>query len=376
MPYHSIEDPIKLRRVLDAVLLIERDLELPALLRHVVEEAASMTGARYAALGVLNDDKTALDQFITVGLGADDESQIGALPTGKGVLGLFVTDPQPLRLARLGDHSDSYGFPPGHPPMTSFLGVAVKVRDEVYGNLYLTNKIGAAEFSQDDDVLVQALAMAAGVGIENARLHQQVQVAAVYEDRDRLARDLHDHVIQRLFGVGLNLQGLAMRATGGISDGLQRQVNEVDEIITEVRATIYALGMGGSSRGVRDDVIALVRELRDTVGFELGVSFDGAVNTAVSEKVAEHLMATIREAVTNIERHAHATEATIALSANDGHCQLRVADNGRGFDGNGRDGGLGLTNMRRRAEKLNGEFELMSAPTGGTVLMWRVPFSE
>jgi len=376
MPYHSIEDPLKLRRVLEAVLLIERDLELPALLRHVVEEAASMTGARYAALGVLNDDKTALDQFITVGLGADDEAQIGALPTGKGVLGLFVTDPQPLRLARLGDHSDSYGFPPGHPPMTSFLGVAVKVRDEVYGNLYLTNKIGSAEFSQDDEVLVQALAMAAGVGIENARLHQQVQVAAVYEDRDRLARDLHDHVIQRLFGVGLNLQGLAMRATGGISDGLQKQVNEVDEIITEVRATIYALGMGGSSRGVRDDVIALVRELRDTVGFELGVSFDGAVNTAVSEKVAEHLMATIREAVTNIERHAHATEATIALSANDGHCQLRVADNGRGLDGNGRDGGLGLTNMRRRAEKLNGEFDLMSAPTGGTVLMWRVPFSE
>jgi signal transduction histidine kinase len=376
MPYHSIEDPIKLRRILEAVLLIEKDLELPALLRHVVEEAASMTGARYAALGVLNDDKTALDEFITVGIGTEHEAQIGALPTGKGVLGLLVTDPQPLRLARLGDHSDSYGFPPGHPPMTSFLGVPVKVRDEVYGNLYLTDKIGWSEFSQDDVALVQALAMAAGVGIENARLHQQVQVAAVYEDRDRLARDLHDHVIQRLFGVGLNLQGLAIRATGGISDGLQKQVNEVDEIITEVRATIYALGMGGFSRGVRDDVIALVRELRDTVGFELGVSFDGPVNTAVSEKVAEHLMATIREAVTNIERHAHATEATIALSANDGHCQLRVADNGRGFDGNGRDGGLGLTNMRRRAEKLNGEFDLMSAPTGGTVLMWRVPFSE
>ncbi len=153
-------------------------------------------------------------------------------------------------------------------------------------------------------------------------------------------------------------------------------MNEVDEIITEVRGTIYALGMGGSSRGVRDDVIALVRELRDTVGFELRVSFDGAVNTAVSEKVTEHLMATIREAVTNIERHAHATEATIALSANDGRCQLRVADNGRGFDGNGREGGLGLTNLRRRAEKLHGEFEIAGNPTGGTVLLWRVPFSE
>jgi hypothetical protein len=99
-------------------------------------------------------------------------------------------------------------------------------------------------------------------------------------------------------------------------------VNEADEIISEVRATIYALGMGGSSRGVRDDIVALVSELRYTVGFELDISFDGAVDTAVTERVVEHLTATIREAVTNIERHANATKATIALSANDGHCQL------------------------------------------------------
>jgi signal transduction histidine kinase len=260
--------------------------------------------------------------------------------------------------------------------MTSCLGVPVKVRDEVYGNLYLTDKIGWSEFTKDDEALVEALALAAGVAIENARLHQQVQMAAVYEDRDRLARDLHDHVIRRLFGVGLSLQGLAVRAASDIAHGLQKQVHEVDEIISEVRATIYALGMGASSRGIRDDVIALVGELRDTVGFELDVSFDGAVNTAVTEKMAEHLMATIREAVTNIERHAEATKATIALSANDGHCQLRVADDGRGMDSQGREGGLGLTNLRRRAEKLHGQFDVVNAPTGGAVLTWRVPISD
>ena len=146
--------------------------------------------------------------------------------------------------------------------MTSFLGVPVKVRDEVYGNLYLTDKIGWSEFTKDDVALVEALALAAGVAIENARLHQQVQVAAVYDDRDRLARDLHDHVIQRLFGMGLALQSLAVRASPDIAAGLQNQVNEADEIISEVRATIYALGMGGSSRGIRDDVITLVGELR------------------------------------------------------------------------------------------------------------------
>ena len=376
MPYHSIDDPTKLRRVLEAVLLIEKDLELPALLRHVIEEAASMTGARYAAMGVLNDDRTALAEFVTVGMEPDQVAQIGSLPTGRGVLGLLIADPEPLRLAHLSEHPDSFGFPLNHPPMTSFLGVPVRVRGEIYGNLYLTDKIGWSEFTGDDVALVQALALAAGVAIENARLHQQVQVAAVNEDRDRLARDLHDHVIQRLFGVGLSLQGLAVRAAPGISDGLQKQVNVVDEIIAELRATIYALGMGGSSRGVRDDLTVLVGDLRDMVGFELAVSFDGPVDTWVSERMAEHLLAVIREAVTNIERHAQATKATISLSASGEHCELVVTDNGRGMDGKGRDGGRGLTNLRRRAEKLDGRFEVSDAPAGGTVLTWRVPISE
>jgi signal transduction histidine kinase len=375
MPYHSIEDPSRLRRILDAVLLLEKDLELPALLQHVIEEACSMTGARYGALGVLNDDKTALAEFITVGLSAEDEAQIGPRPTGKGVLGLLVADPHPLRLARLGDHPESFGFPTNHPPMTSFLGVPVKVRGDIYGNLYLTDKIGWSEFTRDDVALVEALALAAGIAIDNTRLHQQVKVSAVYEDRDRLARDLHDHVIQRLFGLGLNLQGMTMRASKIDADRLQSHVSEIDEIIGEIRSTIYALGMGGSSRGVCGDVTVLVAELRDLVGFELVVSFEGAVNTAVSERVAEQLMATIREAVTNIERHANATEASIVLSTNDGHCQLVVSDNGRGMDGS-TEGGLGLNNLRRRAEKLLGEFDVSSPPAGGTVLMWRVPYTE
>lgn len=280
----------------------------------------------------------------------------------------------PLRLTLLGEHPDSFGFPPGHPPTTSFLGVLVKVRDDVYGNLYLTDKVGWPEFTRDDVALVEALALAAGIAVENTRLHQQVQDAAVYEDRDRLARDLHDHVIQRLFGLGLNLQGMSMRASEADADRLQKHVAEIDEIIGEIRGTIYALGMGGSSRGVRDDVTILVRELSAVTTFELVVSFEGAVDTMVSERVSEHLLATIREAVTNIERHADATKASIVLNANDGYCQLLVIDNGRGMDARA-EGGLGLNNLRRRAEKLHGEFDVVSAPTGGTVLIWRVPTS-
>lgn len=374
MPYHSIDDPSKLRRVLEATLLIEADLDLPALLRHVIDEAQSMTGARYAALGVLNEDRTTLAEFITAGLTPDEEAKIGARPTGRGVLGLLISDPKPLRLANLGTHADSFGFPPDRPSMTSFLGMPIKVRGEVYGNLYLTDKVGWSEFTSDDQALVEALALAAGIAIENARLHQQVQVVAVYEDRDRLARDLHDTVIQRLFGVGLNLQSMAGRAPGDMADGLTAAVAEIDRVIERIRSTIYELGMSGQDRGVRDNVISLLRELRSVVGIDLPVSFDGPIDTAVARTVAEHLMATLREAVTNVGRHAHATHSTVTLRVEEDLCTLTVLDDGVGIDeAKMRKGGLGLTNLRRRAEKLGGTFSLENAEGGGALLTWQVP---
>jgi GAF domain-containing protein len=125
-----------------------------------------MTGALYGAIGVLKDDHTALAEFITVGLDPDEEEEIGARPTGHGVLGLLITDPHPVRLADLGAHPESFGFPPNHPPMTSFLGVPSKVRDKVYGNLSLTEKMGWSEFTTDDEALVGALALGAGIAIE------------------------------------------------------------------------------------------------------------------------------------------------------------------------------------------------------------------
>jgi signal transduction histidine kinase len=377
MPYHSIEDPAKLRRVLEASLLIERDLELPVLLRHVVEEARSMTGARYGALGVLDEDRSALSEFITVGLESDEESRIGARPTGRGVLGLLIAHPEPLRLANLSTHPKSFGFPPNHPPMNSFLGVPIKARNEVYGNLYLTDKIGWSEFTNDDLALVEVLALAAGIAIENARLHQQVQEVAVYEDRDRLARDLHDTVIQRLFGVGLNLQSMAGRAPRDMSAGLGEAVAEIDRVIDRIRATIYQLGMGVEDRGLRDHIVSLVQELSSVVGLSVEVSFEGPVDTAISAQVAEHLVATIRESVTNIGRHAHASQALVAIRIEDGRCRLTVRDNGDGFDESKvRQGGLGLTNLRARAEKLDGTLLLEKAEGGGTSLTWQVPLPK
>lgn len=376
MPYHSIEDPAKLRRVLEATLLLEQDVELPALLRHIIDEARSMTGARYGALGVLNDDRTALSEFLTVGLEKDEEERIGPRPTGQGVLGLLIVDPKPLRLADLGSHPDSFGFPPNHPPMTSFLGVPIKVRDAVYGNLYLTDKIGWSEFTHDDQALVEVLAIGAGLAIENARLHQLAAGAAVHEDRARLARDLHDTVIQRLFAVGLSLQSIAGAAAAtGLTERLDMAISDIDDTIRQVRASIFELG--STQPGVRASILSLIRELKPVLGFEVQVSFDGPVDSTICEETAEHLLATVREAVTNIARHAGASEAKVILSVADGLCRLQVIDNGTGIDEREtRQDGLGLANLRSRAEKLHGRFMIEPRQTGGTKIIWEVPANQ
>ena len=359
-------------------MLLEADLELPALLRHFIDEARSMTGARYGALGVLNDDRTSLIEFVTAGLEREAEEKIGPRPTGKGVLGVLITDPRALRLADLGSHPDSYGFPPNHPPMTSFLGVPIKARGEVYGILYLTDKTGWSEFTSDDESLVEALALAAGIAVENARLHQKVREVAVYEDRDRLARDLHDTVIQRLFAVGLSLQSMAAAAaSAGMTERLDAAISDLDDTIRQVRSTIYELGSAASDQGLRAGILSLVRDLNPVVGFAVRVSFDGPVDSAISREVAEHLLAVVREAVTNIGRHAHATNASVSLSVAGGVCRLRVIDDGEGIKAPAATGtGLGLVNLGRRAEKLDGSFEIESPVTGGTSLTWQVPLGN
>ena len=375
--YDSIEDPVKLRRVLEAILLLEANLHLGALLTHIVEEARSLSNARYGALGVLDDQGTATLDFLTSGLPADVEADLlqGPLPTGKGVLGVLIKDPRPMRISVLGDHPASTGFPPGHPPMTSFLGAPIRVRDRVYGNLYLTDKIGADEFTTDDEAVIEALALAAGIAVENARLHQRAGEIAVYEERDRLARDLHDGVIQRLFAIGLSLQGMAVSPAGkDVADRLSGAVADIDETIRQVRATIFELGGAGGGRGVRAHVVNLAEELAPVVGFDVPVEFLGPVDTAVTDTVAAQLLPTIREALTNIGRHAKASRARVRLSIVGHRCRLEITDNGLGIaTAPASGGGLGLPNMRRRAEDLGGTFEVIRPEAGGTTLVWEVP---
>ena len=378
MPFQSIEDPVKLRRVLAAALLLEADLELPALLEHVIGEARSLTGARFAAIGVLDPQHGAITDFIPLGLSPGEERAVGPPPSGGGVLGVVLSDPRALRLAHLGHHPDSGGFPPGHPQMDSFLGVPIKVRAEVYGGIYLTDKLDAPEFTAEDQALVEALSVAAGMAIENTRLHERVRVLAVAADRERTARDLHDTVIQHLYAVGLTLETMAAEpGAAGLQARLEALVSNIGDAISQVRSSIYDLGPSDGRVGIRSSLQDLVHSLRPVVGFEVGLIFGGPVDTVVSDTVADQLLATVREAVTNVGRHAGASSARVAVTVDAGTCQLLVTDDGCGFaPGPVNPEGLGLANMRHRAEQLHGQCTIEAVPAGGTVLTWRVPITS
>lgn len=364
----------RLNRLLDAVLSIASDLSLSVVLRRIVESACELVDARYGALGVLGDDDR-LSDFITVGLDAKTYRAIGSLPEGRGILGLLIVDPKPLRLRNLTAHPASFGFPPHHPPMQSFLGVPVLVRDHVFGNLYLCEKQGADEFSDSDEALVVALATAAGVAIENARLHERVSELAVIEDRERIARDLHDLVIQRLYATGMSLEGMMpMINRREVSDRVRNAVDAMDDTIRDIRATIFALQSRSraSVPRLRADIVALADEMAEMLGFPPALRLGSGLDSQASGELSEQVLAVLREALSNVARHAGAARVDVMVDTDAaGFLTVLVRDNGRGMQETSRRSGL--ANMAERAEKLGGHLRVSPAEGGGTELEWKVP---
>jgi signal transduction histidine kinase len=375
VPYHRINDVGRLQALLGAVLLIESDLDLEALLRRIVEEAISLVGAHYAAIGVLDPTERRLAQFIHVGMKADVVERIGHLPEGRGILGLLIDEPEPIRLADLSSHAASVGFPAFHPHMRSFLGAPVRVRDAIYGNLYLTDKIGGEEFTEVDLDIVETLAVAAGIAIANARLHARVSELSVAEDRDRIARDLHDTVIQRLYGIGLSLQGTIRTVEDERSRlRMQQSLDEIDTTIRQIRTSIFELETPSlPGQGLRSRVLNLVNESSGGLGFDPEVRFLGALDTRVNDEVAEVVLAVLREALSNIARHAQARSVEIELRLEADELVAVVSDDGIGLDRASARAGHGLTNMRHRADALGGSCLIGSRAGGGSELSLRVP---
>jgi signal transduction histidine kinase len=531
-----------LRQLLDAVLTVGSDLDLSTVLQRITEAAVALVDARYGALGVLDEAGTGLAQFITVGVDDETHQAIGDLPKGLGILGLLIADARPLRLAEIGEHPDSAGFPPNHPPMHSFLGVPIRVHGEVFGNLYLTDKTSAEVFTDIDEELVIGLAAAAGVAIHNARLYddrrrREAQLDALHEiatallagtdthailevvaararelaggdlasialphghgeqmmievavgthadevcglvyeragsyaaqvlssdkpvavddlsrderraqpqvrlgtlgpgvfvplgraegalgllsvcrkvgtpsfssrdvdaleqyasqaavvleygrareeltrlslleDQERIARDLHDRVIQRLFATGLSLQGStrliredeARRRVEAAVEELDNTVRHIRTVIFEVEAPHFG------SESTRSRILELAREASRALGFQPRVTFDGPVDLEISSRIADDLLPTLREALANVARHAHAKSVTVALSVG-ADVLLRVSDDGSGIAGDRPPEGYGLANMQARAARHGGNMSIRRGDGGGTVLEWRVP---
>ena len=368
------------RRELDAldaaVRSIAAVLDLESVLQLIVDCVRDLADAQYAALGIIGPGDR-LERFVTSGISDVERQAIGPLPHGHGILGLIIRENRSLRIADISTDSRRHGFPPRHPPMHSFLGVPVRFRGESIGNFYLTNKRDADEFTTDDQALVERFALHAGIAIDNARLHEQVGRLAVVEERDRIGRDLHDGVIQRLYAVTLSLDDvpeLMDEVPDEARERVDRAIRTLQSAIGDIRGFIYGLR---PALQAPDDL----RHTLEGVAAELGrvgstrVEVQVVDGTALSSDTAAELVTIAREALSNVARHAGAAHARVELAASGSGARLMVSDDGRGFDPTAQRNAdhRGLTNMRDRAMALGGRFTVESSPGGGTHVMVDIP---
>lgn len=362
----------RLQQLLDPMLKIGSDQSLTSILQDIIESTCKLVDARYGALGVLDDDGR-LSELVTVGVDEPTEKAIGRRPEFHGVLGRLTTDPKPLRLRDVSSHPDAVGFPENHPEMHTFLGVGINGLDAV-GNLYVAEKHGGEEFTDEDEQLVVAVSAAAAVAVDNDRLRQRLGTIAVLEERERIARDLHDRVIQRLFAAGMTLQtALPLTGRTEVATRIAQAIEDLDATIREIRYTIFALARP-TERSVRVEIFAQVDGARETLGFSPELKLDGPIDVAVTEPIAEQLLATLQEALSNVAKHARASSVDVLVQASS-ELLLRVEDDGVGLP-EGVDRKSGLSNMERRARELGGSFTARRATTrGGTLIKWQVPLA-
>ncbi|HEY0871454.1 MAG TPA: GAF domain-containing sensor histidine kinase [Acidothermaceae bacterium] len=245
------------------------------------------------------------------------------------------------------------------------------------GVLWVANRIGGRHFGAAHQSMLEAFADQAALGLELARQRRETEQLSLFRDRDRIARDLHDTVIQRLFATGMQLEGSMRYMTGPeASDRVQGAVSDLDQTIKEIRSTIYALQRSdrSPSSSLRARIVELIEELTPSLGFTPTLRLEGLVDTRVSKEVAHNLLPVLREGLSNTARHAKATHADVSAVVDDDCVTLTVSDNGVGLAPGGRRSGL--ANLEARAGSLGGTFLARSAPEGGTELVWRVPVGD
>ena len=362
----------------EAARALSGELDLDSVLTVIVETAARVTGAQYAALGVIGPGET-ITRFIT--FGADDETiaAIGHYPRGLGLLGLLIRDPTILRLNNIAEHPASSGFPANHPPMTTFLGAPVLSGGTVYGNIYLTDK--PRGFAPDDEQLISVLAAQAGAAIENALLSEQMQSLAVLDERERISRELHDGVIQALFSIGLGLESARMLLRSHPERAEERvdsAVDGIDGAIRELRNYIFALRPQQAARmGLARGLVELAREFEVNALVRPQLTVQSEIDARVPSEYVPDLLQIVRELLSNCAKHAGASQVDVRASVAEGRVLLEVIDNGVGFEpAAGPQVGRGMENIRERAGALRAELQITSEPGQGTSVRLDAPLPQ
>jgi signal transduction histidine kinase len=385
----------RFERLLSAGVAIFSQHTLDRVLQEVVDTARDVVGAKYAALGVLSEDRKSLVAFVTSGMDAATRARIGDLPRGRGLLGAVITAAEPIRSADINQHPQRFGFPAHHPPMHSFLGVPVAVRQAVFGNLYLTEKIGATEFSEEDEAIAVLLAAQAAVAVENARLHEDI--LSMQRQRELSMAMMNHELRNALTGVYGWAERL-VRGRGG-PDAREQAGREVYEAAERTISLLNnfldltRLDAGKVRPMFRDlDVAAVLQRcltsLEPTAAAK-GVRLVREGPAAPLRSDFMRLEQILANLVGNAIRHGPANSAvTVTVETGNG-VSVRVSDRGSGipaalrarvfepferFDpDSGAGTGLGLAVSRRLAELLGGRLEVEDTPGGGATFVLRLP---
>ncbi|MFW5940719.1 MAG: GAF domain-containing sensor histidine kinase [Chloroflexota bacterium] len=365
-----------------AALAVASNLSLDKVLRQIVESARELAGAQYAALGV-PDGQGRLARFIYSGLTPEQAAKMPHLPEGKGLLGAILDEGRTIRLPDISDDPRSVGFPANHPPMKSFLGVPIRIGGEIAGNLYLTEKVGGAEFTQQDQELIELLAAHAAIAIKNARLYEKVGRLAIVEERSRIGMDLHDGVIQAIYAVGLTLESarLLLPEEGEHQEAAQlidHAIDGLNDAIRDIRNFILDLRPRHFEGELDQGLARLVREFQANTMVAVDLEAPPELIANLPPAASRAIFFTVQEGLANVARHALATQVQITTMRNGQNVAVEIVDDGRGFDVDSRAQatGHGLANMRERAEEQGGEFHVDSTPGEGTRLYLELPLRE
>jgi len=371
-------DRTAFRALSDVVLAIASEHEVAPVLQRLVHSARELSGARYAALGIPDGDG-AFESFITSGMSDELIESMGPLPRTHGMLGAMLDSAEPHRTEDITADPRFRGWwPRAHPMMRSFLGVPIVARGEVIGALYLTEKEDGSTFSLDDQKVIELLAAHAAIAIENARLHERSRELSIVEERNRLARELHDSVTQRLFGVALAAESastLLERDRAGAANELKRVSELARGAMEELRAVVFELRPASlEAEGLATVLRKHVEVLRRVAGQR--IELFACDVPKLGAHPATQVLRIAQEALGNAVRHAGAERIEVLLQGKEDQLILQVTDDGCGFDPEGpevRGQRLGLTSMEERATELGGALQVSSTLGEGTTIRLELP---